>query len=193
MDPEMNEYLLSELRSCHSVRTPSPSLSTPVSTSVDSAQPSDEEWQVRETAKVLRSQTKRRAARMNKYRVAALNYKRKLKFKTAVANEFTERYYEALGFQLALRDKIEALEAEKAELQAQLEAREVAPLPTVTEAATCAICLQNARSIAFVPCGHLVCCKPCAVYLLDHPNEENAVPCPICKKDAVAGLFIYMS
>ena len=193
MDPEMNEYLLSELRSCHSVRTPSPSLGTPDSTSVDSAQPSDEEWQVRETAKALRSQTKRRAAKMNKYRVAALNYKRKLKFKTAIADEFTERYYETLGSLLSLRNEINVLKAEKAELEAQLEAREVAPLPAATEAATCAICLQNARSIAFVPCGHLVCCKPCAVYLLDHPNEEDAVPCPICKKDAVAGLFIYAS
>ena len=192
MDPEMNEYLLSELRSCHSVRTPSPSLGTPDSTSVDSARSSDEEWQVRESAKALRSQTKRRAARMKKFRVAALNYKRKLKFQTAVADEFTNRYYEALGAQLSLRDKLEALEAEKAELEAQLEAREVAPLPTATEATTCAVCLGNARSVAFIPCGHMVCCKPCATYLLDHPNEENAVPCPICKKDAVAGLFIYV-
>ena len=191
MDPEMMKEALSELRSCHLRRTPSPSLSTPDSTSVDSAQPSDEEWQVRETAKALRSQTKRRAAKMNKFRVAALNYKRRLKFETAAANEFTCRYYEALGSQLALRDKIEALEAEKAELEAQLEAREVAPLPTATEATTCAVCLGNARSVAFIPCGHMVCCKPCATYLLEHPNEENAVPCPICKKDAVAGLFIY--
>ena len=191
MDPEMMNEALSELRSCHLRRTPSPSLSTPDSTSVDSAQPSDEEWQVRETAKALRSQTKRRAAKMNKFRVAALNYKRKLKFKTAVADEFTDRYYEALGAQWALKNKLEALEAEKAELEAQLEARDVAPLPTATEATTCAVCLGNARSVAFIPCGHMVCCKPCATYLLDHPNEENAVPCPICKKDAVAGLFIY--
>lgn len=191
MDPEAP---VSDLRitSCSDwVRTPSPSLGTPDSISVDSAQPSDDEWQVRETARALRSQTKRRAAKMNKFRVAALNYKRKLKFQTAVADEFTNRYYEALGAQLSLRDKLNALEAEKAELEAQLEAREVAPLPTATEATTCAVCLGNARSVAFIPCGHMVCCKPCATYLLDHPNEENAVPCPICKKDAVAGLFIY--
>ena len=193
MDPEMMNEALSELRSCHLRRTPSPSLSTPDSISVDSARSSDEEWQVRESAKALRSQTKRRAARMNKFRVAALNYKRKLKFQTAVADEFTNRYYEALGAQLSLRDKLNALEAEKAELEAQLEAREVAPLPTATEATTCAVCLGNARSVAFVPCGHLVCCQPCATYLLDHPNEENVVPCPICKKEAVAGLIIYAS
>ena len=172
----MNEYLLSELRSCHLRRTPSPSLCSPDSTSVDSARSSDEEWQVRESAKALRSQTKRRAAKMNKFRVAALNYKRKRELDRSLANHFTEKYYEALGALLSLRDKIEALEAE-------LEAREVAPLPTATEATTCAVCLQNARSVAFVPCGHMVCCKPCATYLLEHPNDENAV----------AGLFIYMS
>ena len=188
MDPEMNEYLMSTLRSR---RTPSPSLSTPDSTSVDSACSSDEEWQVRETAKALRSQTRRRADRMNKFKVAALHYKRKARLEGVLANEFTTRYYDALGSLWPLRNKIEALEAEKAELEAQLEARDVAPLPMATEATTCAVCLGNARRVAFVPCGHLVCCQPCATYLLDHPNEENAVPCPICKKDAVAGLIIY--
>lgn len=193
MDPEAP---VSDLRitSCSGwMRTPSPSLSTPDSTSVDSAQPSDEEWQVRETAKALRSQTKRRAARMNKFRVAALNYKRKARCEGAIANEFTTRYYDALGSLWPLRDKIEALEAEKAELQAQLEAREVAPLPTATEAPMCAVCLGNARRVAFVPCGHMVCCQPCATYLLDHPNDEGDVLCPICKKVAVAGLIIYVS
>ena len=137
MDPEMRDYALSELRSCHLRRTPSPSLSTPDSTSVDSARSSDEEWQVRESAKALRSQTKRRAAKMNKFRVAALNYKRKRELDRSLANHFTEKYYEALGAQWALRAKIEALEAEKAELEAQLEARDVAPLPTAAEATTC--------------------------------------------------------
>ena len=191
MDPQMLADEMRRNRGSYLHRTPSPSLGTPESTSVDSAQPSDEEWQVRETARALRSQTKRRAAKMNKFRVAALHYKRKARLEGVLANEFTTRYYDALGSLWPLRNKIEALEAEKAELQAQLEARDVAPLPTATEATTCAICLQNARRVAFVPCGHLVCCQPCAAYLLDHPNEENAVPCPICKKDAVAGLFIY--
>ena len=193
MDPEtlaaeMRLYCGSYLR-----RSPSPSLGTPDSTSVDSAQPSDEEWQLRETTKALRSQTKRRASRMNKFRVAALEYKRRSELKDAMATSFFEKYHGALGSIWELQVRIDTLKAEKADLEAQLEAREVAPLPTTAETAMCAVCLGNARRVAFVPCGHMVCCQPCATYLLDHPNDENAVPCPICKKDAVAGLIIYAS
>ena len=193
MDPEMRQDELSELRSCRFRRTPSPSPGTPDSISVDSAQPSDDEWQVRETARARRSQTKRRASRMNKFRVAALKYKRKAELRVAMATSFFEKYHDALGSIWELQTQIDVLKAEKADLEAQLEAREVAPLPTATEATTCAICLQNTRNVAFVPCGHMVCYKPCATYLLEHPNDENAIPCPICKKDAVAGLIIYMS
>ena len=191
MDPEAP---VSDLRitSCSDwMRTPSPSLGTPDSLSVDSAQPSDDEWQVRETARALRSQTKRRASKMNKFRVAALKYKRKSELRAAMATSFFEKYHDALASIWQLQSQMDVLKAEKADLEAQLEARDVAPLPTATEATTCAVCLGNARRVAFVPCGHLVCCQPCAAYLLEHPNEENAVPCPICKKDAVAGLIIY--
>ena len=193
MDPEIMNEALSELRSCHFRRTPSPSLGTPDSISVDSAQPSDDEWQVRETARALRSQTKRRASRMNKFRVAAQKYKRKSELRATMATSFFEKYHDALASIWQLQSQMDVLKAEKADLEAQLEARDVAPLPTATEATTCAVCLGNARRVAFVPCGHLVCCQPCAAYLLDHPNEENAVPCPICKKNAVAGLIIYAS
>ena len=193
MDPQMLADEMRRNRGSYLHRSPSPSLGTPDSTSVDSAHPSDEEWQVRETAKALRCQTKRRATKMNKFRVAALEYKRRAELKDAMATSFFAKYHGALGSIWELQAQIDVLKAEKADLEAQLEAREAAPLPTAAEATTCAVCLGNARRVAFVPCGHMVCCQACAAYLLDHPNEENAVPCPICKKDAVAGLIIYAS
>lgn len=173
-------------------RSPSPSLGTPESTSVDSAHSGDEEWQLRETAKALRSQTRRRALRMNKFRTAALHYKRKLKFESAMARDFFQKYHGALGSIWELQTRIDVLKAEKADLLAQQEAREAAPLPTGKEATTCAVCLGNARSVAFVPCGHIACCRPCAEYLIDHPNDEGITPCPICRKVIAAALPVYM-
>lgn len=102
-------------------RSPSPSLGTPESTSVDSAHSGDEEWQLRETAKALR-----RAFRMNKFRIAALNYKRKLEFKSAMATSFFQKYHGALGSIWELQTRIDVL---KADLLAQQEAHDVRRVP----------------------------------------------------------------
>ena len=182
MDPEMFAAEMRRYRGSYLRRTPSPSLGTPDSTSVDSAHLSDEEWQLRETAKALRSQTKRRALRMNTFRAAALEYKRRSELKDAMATSFFEKYYGALGSIWELQTQIDVLKAEKADLLAQQEAREMAPLPTGKEATTCAVCLGNARSVAFVPCGRIACCRPCAELLVEYQNEEGISPCPICRK-----------
>lgn len=196
MDPvEVNTDLrITSLNGSSCLRcSPSPSLGTPDSTSVDSAHASDEEWQLRETAKALRSQTRRRALRMNKFRTAALSYKRKLELKSAMATSFFQKYHGALASIWELQTQIDVLKAEKADLLEQQEAHEVAPLPTGKEVPMCGVCMGNPRSTAFVPCGHVACCEACAKYLLDHPNEENITPCPICRKALIAALRLYMA
>ena len=47
----------------------------------------------------------------------------------------------------------------------------------------CAICLQGKRTIAFVPCGHVACCEPCAQALADAAaaRDEDFL-CPICRE-----------
>lgn len=37
----------------------------------------------------------------------------------------------------------------------------------------CKVCLDKAVSVVFLPCGHLVCCKDCALQIRK---------CPICRK-----------
>ena len=38
----------------------------------------------------------------------------------------------------------------------------------------CVICLENAQSIRFDPCGHVCCCDTC---------ESTCVRCPMCNTD----------
>lgn len=48
---------------------------------------------------------------------------------------------------------------------------------------SCAVCLTEARSIAFAPCGHVACCKGCA------PKLDA---CPLCKKGIAQRVAIFL-
>jgi WD40 repeat protein len=54
-----------------------------------------------------------------------------------------------------------------------------APVPAV-EPATCVICTENPRQIAFTPCGHFCTCVDCAQILVNQTAPENP-RCPICR------------
>ncbi|KAF4525627.1 hypothetical protein B566_EDAN001226 [Ephemera danica] len=48
----------------------------------------------------------------------------------------------------------------------------------------CCICIASAREVAFVPCGHTVCCSACSARLND---------CPVCRKKIKTKLTLYFS
>lgn len=48
----------------------------------------------------------------------------------------------------------------------------------------CCICIIKERSIAFVPCGHAVCCSDCGPKLKD---------CPVCRKKIKTRLQLFFS
>ncbi|KAF3326551.1 Mitochondrial ubiquitin ligase activator of NFKB 1 [Carex littledalei] len=59
----------------------------------------------------------------------------------------------------------------------------------VSDGELCVICLMRRRRSAFVPCGHLVCCPPCALAV-----ERNACPnCPVCRQSIRSSIRIYGS
>ena len=47
----------------------------------------------------------------------------------------------------------------------------------------CAVCLVNARSSAFMPCGHIVTCKDCTAKV-----DE----CPLCKTKVSGRLHVFL-
>jgi hypothetical protein len=48
----------------------------------------------------------------------------------------------------------------------------------------CCICIVEERQIAFIPCGHAVCCRTCATKLKE---------CPVCRKKIKSRLNLYFS
>ncbi|CAH9145599.1 unnamed protein product [Cuscuta epithymum] len=53
----------------------------------------------------------------------------------------------------------------------------------------CVICLTRRRRSAFVPCGHLACCQPCALCI-----ERDLSPnCPVCRQAITHSVRIYDS
>ena len=50
---------------------------------------------------------------------------------------------------------------------------------------TCIACWSAARTIIFLPCGHLCCCTECAL-----PVLNKGVPCPMCRGAVVSGIAI---
>jgi len=59
------------------------------------------------------------------------------------------------------------------------------PTPAQSESTACSICLENAKTIAFVSCGHSVCAD-CNQLLL---NANS--PCPLCRLPIQARLQLY--
>ncbi|KAL6970494.1 RING-type E3 ubiquitin transferase [Sarracenia purpurea var. burkii] len=59
----------------------------------------------------------------------------------------------------------------------------------VPDGELCVICLTRRRRSAFIPCGHLVCCQPCALSV-----ERDLVPkCPVCRQTIRSSVRIYDS
>jgi hypothetical protein len=59
------------------------------------------------------------------------------------------------------------------------------PTPALSDSAACSICLENAKTIAFVSCGHSVCAD-CNQLLL---NANS--PCPLCRLPIQSRLHLY--
>ncbi|WOG99118.1 hypothetical protein DCAR_0518466 [Daucus carota subsp. sativus] len=59
----------------------------------------------------------------------------------------------------------------------------------IPEGELCAICLARRRRSAFIPCGHLLCCPRCALFL-----ERKVSPkCPVCRQSIRTSVRIYDS
>ena len=153
------------------------------SVSLESVDPNGEEWEMWETLKALRAQTARRGLRAAKYRRAALKFKRSNEQARRKADELQSRYLNALERTEAVTRSVGMLLDELDEVKAKLAAREKAPLPELKEASTCVICLNNARGVAFVPCGHIACCEACANELKHYACGRDFPRCPICRKE----------
>lgn len=142
------------------------------SVSLESVDPNGEEWDMWETLKALRVQTKRRGLRAAKYRRAATRA-------CQGQNELQMRYLSALERTEALARTLTALE----EVKVRQASRERQPLPKLDKDATCVICLCNPRGVAFVPCGHIACCQQCADQIARHARGRDFPRCPICRAE----------
>merc|ERR1712136_430972 len=56
-------------------------------------------------------------------------------------------------------------------------------LQVISDALTCQVCFDQPLEVAFVPCGHQVCCKDCA---------KRCSSCPICRQDITSGLTVFL-
>lgn len=57
--------------------------------------------------------------------------------------------------------------------------------PASTSDVACGVCLENAKTIAFIPCGHSVC-EQCNVLLLN-----TVAPCPLCREPIQSRLQLF--
>uniref|UniRef100_A0A8B9FHA4 RING-type E3 ubiquitin transferase n=1 Tax=Amazona collaria TaxID=241587 RepID=A0A8B9FHA4_9PSIT len=73
-------------------------------------------------------------------------------------------------------------ESSSAEKESQLSTEE--QLRSLQEEKMCKVCLDKDASVVFVPCGHLVACRECAL---------NLRSCPICRADIQDRLRTFMS
>ena len=66
-------------------------------------------------------------------------------------------------------------------------------IPKIDNSKLCVICLVSEKNTAFFRCGHMVCCKPCALKIRNNnangANKENK--CPVCRREVVGTLRIY--
>lgn len=165
--------------------TPAPaeSCGSTDSVSLESVDPNGEEWDMWETMKALRAQTRRRGQRAAKYRLAALRFKRSSVCALRDVEKYKGYYQNALERTEAITNSFATLLDELDDVKAELAARKSEPLPDLNEKTTCAICLCYPRRTVFVPCGHIVCCQQCADRIVSHAGASNIARCPICKKE----------
>lgn len=188
------EDRLTSLSGSRVLRQESAELSDPSdSASVELTSTNSPEWETWETLKALREQAKRRGRRTRKYRTAALKFKRALAQKTQMADELTMRYLNSLERTEMLVRRVGALENDLESAQAKLEAHERQPLPELSKAAECVICLENARGVAFVPCGHIACCAVCAKELQRLAGDSGFARCPICREEVTRAQPLYFA
>ena len=170
---------------------PAESCGSTDSVSLESVDPNGEEWDMWETMKALRAQTKRRGQRAARYHLAALRYKRSSVYALRDTAKYKGYYKNALERAEALTHSIDILMSELDEAKIELATRKSEPLPDLNEKTTCAICLGYPRKTVFVPCGHIVCCQLCADRLLSHAGPNNIVRCPICKQEIERSQVLY--
>ena len=162
------------------------------------------EWEQWERGQVLREQMQRRSRKLRKYRSMARYLKAQRAergqelFNMRQRCEQLEKRLDGLveRFQALTYEK---LNAERRAYNAQAELDELRgrirnPPPkrrvlvsnrrlAALRAKKCAICLQGKRTIAFVPCGHVACCEPCAQALADAAAARDELfRCPICRE-----------
>ncbi|KAJ8448251.1 hypothetical protein Cgig2_025175 [Carnegiea gigantea] len=71
----------------------------------------------------------------------------------------------------------------------ELEVIEDEEVGDVPDGQLCVICLMRRRRAAFVPCGHLVCCQRCALFV----ERDLAPKCPVCRQAIRTSVRIYDS
>ncbi|GMH16036.1 hypothetical protein Nepgr_017877 [Nepenthes gracilis] len=59
----------------------------------------------------------------------------------------------------------------------------------VPDGQLCVICLMRRRRSAFIPCGHLVCCRACALSI----ERDLSPKCPLCRQTIRSSVRIYDS
>lgn len=62
-------------------------------------------------------------------------------------------------------------------------------LGEVSDGELCVVCLMRRRRSAFISCGHLVCCQPCALAV----EREASPKCPVCRQTIRGSVRIYDS
>ena len=176
-------------------------------TSTSSSELEDEavsEWEQWERGQALREQVQRRGRKLRKYRAMARNLKAQRAERGQELFNLRQQY-EKLEKRLdSVIERFQALtyeklNAERRAYNAQAELDELRglirnPPPkrrvlvsnrrlAALRAKKCAICLQGKRTIAFVPCGHVACCEPCAQALADTAAARDELfRCPICRE-----------
>lgn len=176
-------------------------------TSTSSSELEDEaasEWEQWERGQALREQMQRRRRKLHKYRSMARYLKAQRAergqelFNMRQRCEKLEKRLDSVieRFQALTYEK---LNAERRAYNAQAELDELRgrirnPPPkrrvlvsnrrlAALRAKKCVICLQGKRTIAFVPCGHVACCEPCAQALADTAAARDELfRCPICRE-----------
>ncbi|XP_021903002.1 E3 ubiquitin-protein ligase SPL2 [Carica papaya] len=51
----------------------------------------------------------------------------------------------------------------------------------------CVICLMRRRVPAFIPCGHIACCQPCALSV----ERELTPKCPVCRQEIRGSMRVF--
>ncbi len=87
----------------------------------------------------------------------------------------------------ALQQRLAAEQKQKAQAESEKKKAEAA-LKSKEEEQMCVICLDKARAVTFVPCGHLCCCEACG-----GDSASGLVSCPVCRQSITARQRVFKS